>query len=145
MKNKNLISEHDLTKKMLDVIRNNRLLVEQEEESSDVITPSENDPTYSEEVKKISDSVDPRVQVTKFKIYPRDRDVQFEGRLDSGINFFMSTKAMKLSISITDDEGNATRIYLDNDLVKTIQKLNGFYENWTREWAQKLNTEYKAK
>ena len=145
MKNKNLISEHDLTKKMLDVIRNNRLLVEQEQESSDVITPSENDPTYSEEVKKISDSVDPRVQVTKFKIYPRDRDVQFEGRLDSGINFFMSTKAMKLSISITDDEGNATRIYLDNDLVKTIQKLNGFYENWTREWAQKLNTEYKAK
>lgn len=145
MKNKNLISEHDLTKKMLDVIRNNRLLVEQEEENSDVITPSEKDPTYSEELKKISDSVDPRVQLTKFKIYPRDRDVQLEGRLDSGINFFMSTKAMKLSISITDDEGNATRIYLDNDLIKTIQKLNGFYENWTREWAQKLNTEYKAK
>ena len=145
MENKDLINEHDLTKKMLNAIRNNKLLKEQEEEQSDVITPSENDSTYSEEVKKISDSVDPRVQITKFKIYPRDRDVQFEGRLDSGINFFMSTKAMKLSISITDDQGNATRIYLDNDLVKTIQKLNGFYENWTREWAQKLNTEYKSK
>ncbi len=145
MENKDLINEHDLTKKMLNAIRGNKLLKEQEEDQSDVITPSENDSTYSEEVKKISDSVDPRVQITKFKIYPRDRDVQFEGRLDSGINFFMSTKAMKLSISITDDQGNATRIYLDNDLVKTIQKLNGFYENWTREWAQKLNTEYKPK
>jgi hypothetical protein len=26
-----------------------------------------------------------------------------------------------------------------------ISELNGYYENWTREWAQKLNTEYKPK
>ena len=57
----------------------------------------------------------------------------------------MSTKAMKLSISVTDDQGQATRIYVDNELLATMQKLNGFYENWTREWAQKLNTEYRAK
>lgn len=142
MKNVKL-NEHDLTKKMIDVLRNRQVLLEVEEK--DVVTPSEEDNEYKEEVKKISDSVDPRVQITKFKIYPRDRDVQFEGRLDSGINFFMSTKAMKLSISITDENGNPTRIYLDKELISVIQKLNGFYENWTREWAQKLNTEYKPK
>jgi hypothetical protein len=137
----NMINEHDHTKKMISIIRGNLF----EDESSDTISPSENDSTYKDEVKKISDSVDPRVQITKFKIYPKDRDVQFDGRLDSGINFFMSVRAMKLKISITDDSGKPTQIYLDNELLKTIQKLNGYYENWTREWAQKLNTEYKPK
>jgi len=143
MKNREMINEHDLTKKMIETLRGGMLL--EGDENSDVISPTSTDAVYSEEVKKISDTVDPRVQITKFKIYPRDRNVEFEGRLDSGINFFMSTKAMKLSISITDDQGQATRIYMDKELLATIQKLHGFYENWTREWAQKLNTEYRAK
>ncbi len=143
MKNKDVINEHDLTKKMIETLRGGML--NEADEGSDVISPSPTDSAYKEEVKKISDAVDPRVQITKFKIYPRDRNVEFEGRLDSGINFFMSTKAMKLSISITDDQGQPTRIYMDKELIAIIQKLNGFYENWTREWAQKLNTEYRAK
>lgn len=143
MKNRNIINEHDQTKKMIDILRGG--LLTESDEGSDVISPNQNDAVFKEETKKISDAVDPRIQITKFKIYPRDRNVEFEGRLDSGINFFMSTKAMKLSISITDDQGQATRIYLDKELIATIQKLNGFYENWTREWAQKLNTEYRAK
>ncbi len=143
MKNREPINEHDMTKKMLDVMRTKHLV--ESEEGNDVITPVPTDTMYSEEMKKISDTVDPRVQVTKFKIYPKDRDVQFEGRLDSGINFFMSTKAMKLSISITDVDGNPTRIYLDSELIAVIQKLNGYYENWTREWAQKLNTDFKSR
>jgi hypothetical protein len=57
----------------------------------------------------------------------------------------MSIKAMKLSISITDENGAPKNIFVDKDLLATLQKLNGYYENWTREWAQKLNTEYKPK
>lgn len=143
MKNKEVINEHDITKLMIGVLRGS--VIKENDEGNDVISPTPNDPMYIEEVKKISDSVDPRIQITKFKIYPRDRDVQFEGRLDSGINFFMSTKAMKLSISITDNNGEASRIYLDDTLLSIIQKLNGYYENWTREWAQKLSTDFKAK
>jgi hypothetical protein len=85
------------------------------------------------------------VQITRFKIYPKDRDVQLDGRLDSGINFYLSVKAMKLSISITDENGKAKDIFIDKELLATLQKLNGYYENWTREWAQKLTTEYKPK
>ncbi len=118
---------------------------EPHQEGDDVITPSDNDSNYTGEIKKFSDTVDPRVQVSKFKIYPKARDVQFEGRLDSGINFFMSIKAMKLSISITDDNGKPIKIYLDSDLISTIQKLTGYYDNWSKEWAQKLASEYKAK
>lgn len=138
---KNLINEHDMTKKMMDIIRGTSL--RESNEGGDVITPSENDSTYTEEVKKFGDTIDPRVQITKFKIYPNDRNVEFEGRLDSGINFFMSIKAMKLSISITDTQGNAQRIYVDELIISTIQKLDGYYKNWSNEWAKKLQTEYK--
>jgi hypothetical protein len=136
------INEHDMTKMMMEVMRKG--LLKEETEGSDVITPAPNSPEYREEAKKLADSVDPRVQITKFKIYPNDRNVEFEGRLDSGINFFMSTKAMKLSISITDPQGQAIKIYVDNELLSTLQKLNGYYENWSREWAQRLATDYQA-
>jgi hypothetical protein len=136
------INEHDMTKKMMEVMRNG--LLKEETEGNDVITPAPNSPEYKEESKKLADSVDPRVQITKFKIYPRDRNVEFEGRLDSGINFFMSTKAMKLSISITDTQGQPIKIYVDSELLSTLQKLNGYYENWSREWAQKLATDYQS-
>lgn len=153
---KELINEHDYTKKMLDIMRYGLVTEDFQDqtaqnpngqphdEGSDVITPTDSDPNYAEEIKKFSDTVDPRVQVSKFKIYPRDRDVQFEGRLDSGINFFMSIKAMKLSISITDDQNKAIKIYMDDDLLTTLQKLSGYYDNWSKEWAQKLTTDYKT-
>jgi hypothetical protein len=136
-----LINEHDMTKKMMNVMRESRLVLS---ESSDEISPSPNDSVYREEVKKIMDTVDPRVQITKFKIYPKDREVQFNGKLDSGVNFFMSLKAMKLSISITDDNQMGIRIYLDAELIETFRKLSGYYENWVREWAQKLVTDFKG-
>ena len=145
MRNNGLINEHDQTKMMLDIIRYGNKRINENEDSSDVITPAKNDGTYTEEYKKLSDSVDPSLQIIKFKIYPKDRDVQLDGRLDSGINFFMSTKAQKLKISITDDQEQAIQIYLDEQLLTIIQKLSGYYENWKNEWAQKLNTEYKPK
>lgn len=143
MKDKNRIDEHDQTKKMLDVMRYG--IINESDEGSDVISPAPGDQMFKDEAKKISDSVDPRIQINKFKIYPRDRDVQFEGRLDAGINFFMSVKAMKLSISITDPNGEATKIYMDAELLATIQKLTGYYENWTREWSGRLTTDFKPK
>ena len=140
----NRLNEHDMTKTMMATIRN-KWLIKENEEGGDTISPATNDPAYTGEVKKFMDSVDPRVSVSKFKIYPNDRDVQFEGRLDCGINFFMSVKAMKLSISITDGENTVLKIYVDDELISMMQKLNGYYENWVREWASKLNTEYKPK
>lgn len=144
MENKQNINEHDLTKKMIDTLRGKNLLNEGDE-GNDVISPTDGDDTFNDEAKKLGDTVDPRVQITRFKIYPKDRDVQLDGRLDMGINFNMSVKAMKLSISITEDNGKAKSVFVDKDLLLTLQKLNGYYENWTREWAQKLNTEYKPK
>lgn len=141
---KDIINEHDVTKKMIDVLRS-KSFINEAEEGNDVITPSQNDSVYQDEFKKLADTVDPRVQITKFKIYPKDRDVQFEGRLDFGINFYMSTKAGELSISITDENGKPKQIFVNDDVLNAINKLHGHYENWSREWAEKLNTEYKPK
>jgi hypothetical protein len=65
---KDIINEHDVTKKMIDALRS-KSFINETEEGNDVITPSENDPVYKEEAKKISDGVDKRIQITKFKIY----------------------------------------------------------------------------
>jgi hypothetical protein len=141
---KDIINEHDVTKKMIDTLRG-KSFINEAEEGNDVITPSENDPVFKEEAKKIADTVDQRIQVTKLKIYPKDNDVQFEGRQVFGINFFMSTKAGKLSISITDENGRPKQMFLDKESLDIINKLEGYYKNWAIEWGKKLNTEYKQK
>ena len=63
---KDIINEHDLTKKMIDTLRG-KSFINEAEEGNDVITPSENDPVFKNEAKKIADTVDQRIQVTKFK------------------------------------------------------------------------------
>lgn len=141
---KEFINEHELTKKMLNIVRSKNTLNEATE-GNDVITPSEDSSEYKEEVKKLSDTIDPRFQITKFKIYPRDMDVQFEGRFYTGINFYMTVKSKYIKISITDDNGKAKVIDVDDDFQKTLTKLNGYYKNWALEWGNKLNTEYKQK
>jgi hypothetical protein len=141
---KDIINEHDVTKKMIDTLRG-KSFINESDEGNDVITPSENDPVFKDEAKKIYDTVDQRIEITKFKIYPKDNDVQFEGRQSYGINFFMSLNAGKLSISITDENGRPKQIYIDKDSFDIIKKLQAYYENWKLEWGKKLNTEYKQK
>jgi hypothetical protein len=148
---KQSINEHDLTKKMIDVLRfgllkedvNPEQTDDQHDEGSDVITPTQGDTNYKNELKKFSDQVDGGFTVTKFKIYPKDYDVQFEGRLNSGINFFMSTKVGKLKISITDNNGQAIETFVDDEILQIIQRLVNYEKNWRKEWNEKIRTEYK--
>jgi hypothetical protein len=140
---KQQINEHDQTKKMLDILRFG-LIKEDEQEDKDTITPTSGDSTYTDELKKLQDTVTPNLQIKRFKIYPKDRDVQIDGRLDAGINFFMSAKVGKLMISVTDDQNQSIQVYLDDTLLTMIQKLVGYYQNWLDEWGIKLSNEYKS-
>jgi hypothetical protein len=137
------LNEHDMTKKMMDIFKHGyKKLLNEEDNRTDTISPSPNDPVYKDEVNKFMDTVDPRVEVTKFKIYPNDRNVEFDGILlktnddNGGINFRMSFQAGKVMTSMSD-------IDLTGEINEILRKLNGYYENWVREWAKKLNTEYK--
>ena len=98
------MSEHDVTKKMLELIRESdrnrknilirenkqksRLLREADESKEDKdLDPSE----LSEEEKKFRDTVTPRVKFNRFRLYPKAQNVEFSGKFtDSSIEWFYS-------------------------------------------------------
>jgi hypothetical protein len=150
---KNSINEHDMTKKMMDVIRGgykSRLISEADEmapepdDYRDTLDVKKTDSVYKAELKKLQDIVDPRVEITNFKIYPQDSNVLMEGIFlkgeneDTGIKFRMSLAAGEINITMSNIE-------VTDKVSLLLTKLKGYYENWVDEWALKLANEYKPK
>ena len=157
---KERINEHDMTKRMMDIMRGGYKPLLSEEatnmgmsatpqegepaESKDVITPVAGDAVFNDELKKLQDTVDPRVKITSFKIYPVDENVIIEGvflqreKEGTGITFRMSLAAGEIETSMNDIE-------LSDKVSLLLQKLKGYYENWVDEWALKLPNEYRPK
>lgn len=139
---KNNINEHDKTKQMMDIMRGGyKSLIT---ENDDTLSPKPGDAVFTDELKKLQDTVDPRVKINNFKIYPTDQNVIIEGTLlqreddDSGIHF-------KMSLAAGDIETSMQNIELSDKVSLVLQKLKGYYENWVDEWALKLSNEYKPK
>lgn len=142
------LDEHDQTKKMIDIMRGGykqtRLITENDEHAADTISPQPGDSVFKDELKKLQDTVDPRVKITGFKIYPMDENVIIEGTFlqregeDSGIKF-------KMSLAKGDIETSMNNIELSDKVSLLLTKLKGYYENWVDEWALKLANEYRPK
>lgn len=165
------INEHDKTKQMMDIMRGGfkKLINEQDtqpmdavtapsqpnsvqgddlpeptEDSADTLSPKPGDAVFKDELKKLQDTVDPRVKINNFKIYPVDQNVIIEGTLlqregeDTGIKF-------KMSLAAADIETSMNNIDLSDKVSLVLQKLKGYYENWVDEWALKLANEYRPK
>lgn len=114
------------------------------------------DGTESEK-KKFMDGVTPDVTFTSFSITPKaggdEGDVKITGVLNNvGIGFSMNKKQnvglmittapAKTSQSGVSGQGLSTSdVKLTPELIGLLNKLNGYYENWYKEWATKLNTE----
>lgn len=142
---KDNINEHDMTKKMMDIMRGGyKKILTEETKQDDTITASKGDAVFNDELKKLQDTVNPRVSITSFKIYPSDNNVIIEGVFlqheaeDSGIKF-------KMSLASGEIETSMNNIDLDDKVSILLQKLKGYYENWSDEWSLKLANEYKAK
>lgn len=150
---KNSINEHDMTKKMMDIIRGgykSRIISEADEmapepdDYRDTLDVKKTDSVYKAELKKLQDIVDPRVEITNFKIYPQDSNVLMEGIFlkgeneDTGIKFRMSLAAGEINITMSNIE-------VTDKVSLLLTKLKGYYENWVDEWALKLANEYKPK
>lgn len=151
---KEKINEHDMTKKMMNVLRGgykNILLTEETNEISpenddqkDTLSPEKGDSVYEEELKKLMDTVDSSAQITNFKIYPADRNVIIEGKLlegeveGSGIMFEMNLKKREIKTTMEN-------IDLTDNVSIILQKLKGYYQNWCDEWSRKIATEYNQK
>ena len=89
------MNHHDETRKMLELIREDRrkvvptqrLLTEQD---INVQEEKELDPAEtSEEERKFRDTVTPRVKFNKFKLYPKAQNVEFSGKFTDNVNFYI--------------------------------------------------------
>lgn len=140
------MSQHDETRKILDLIRENkksvlsnnrRMLVEQDitvQEEKGELDPTE----LREEEKKFRDTVTPRVKFNKFKLYPEAQNVEFSGEFtDSRIEWYYSLDDTQ-GVYITTD-----LLQLRDDTLKQIQKLVGYYKTWSEEWANRIAEEYE--
>lgn len=142
------LNEHDMTKKMMEVMRGGyktKLITETDmSHEADTITPKPGDAVFNDELKKLQDTVDPRVKISNFKIYPVDENVVIEGTFlqregdDSGIKF-------KMSLAKGDIETSMNNIDLSDKVSILLNKLKGYYDNWVDEWALKLANEYRPK
>ena len=127
-----MINEHDFTKKIINSIRNQKLIREQEEGQ-----PEGYEQEYKTEKDKFMNIVTPRVTFKSFNIYPDSGNVVLSGELDRGIDWEFSKKDGLFV--------NAPNMELDDDALDTLKKLNAYYTNWKDEWAKKMNTEYSNK
>lgn len=139
------MNQHDETRKILELIRENKrleatsnkvLITEQQE---GVVEEKELDPAeYTEEERKFRDTVSPRAKFNQFKLYPKAQNVEWSGKFtDSRIEWYFSLDDSR-GIYITGD-----MLQLTDDILKQIQKLVGYYQTWSDEWANRIAEEYQ--
>jgi hypothetical protein len=160
--------EYDFSKKMLGTIRNGgRLITEsdgqanveggqsnnmQDNQSGTQQQPQQQNQgqpasqaedldseQLAQEQKKFFDTVSPKVQFKSFKIYRKERNVVMSGTFQDmgGMEFTMSLKeADGLTIGVDN-------LTLNQDSIDVLNKLHGYYKNWSTEWSTAINTEYK--
>jgi len=141
------MSQHDETKRMLGLIRetidvekskNKGLLREQTEVKDDIDLGEEDSASLVEEEKKFRDTVTPRVEFNRFKLYPKAQNVEFSGKFTSNnLEWFYSLDDTN-GVYITSD-----LLQLDQSSLEQIQKLVAYYDTWSNEWAIKIAEEYK--
>ena len=140
------MSQHDETRRMLGLIRENlntnkknkTLLREQSEVKDDIDLGEEDCASLVEEEKKFRDTVTPRVEFNRFKLYPKAQNVEFSGKFTSN--------NLEWFYSLDDTNGvyiTADLLQLDQSSLEQIQKLVAYYDTWSNEWATKIAEEYK--
>lgn len=133
------INEYDITKKMLNTIRENTGVDQNGQNGqTDVIELSGEERTSEEQ--KFREIIDASAQFNVFNIYPEANNVVFGGMIQGmgGIEFQMTLEDTN-GLYIT-----GSNIQVTDEVADKIKKLKGFYDNWKAEWFQKLATEYKG-
>jgi hypothetical protein len=150
------INEHDMTKKMMDIIRGgykSRLITEADEQNptaepemkpdvgdqKDTLSPKKGDAVFNDEYKKLSEIVDPSVEITNFKIYPIDKNAIIEG------NILNNRAQFKMELSEDEAKVDTGTIGLNDDNNEILKKLQGYFKNWKNEWSKKITTEFNQR
>lgn len=135
------LNEHDITKSMLNVIREGGL-----NNKDSANKPEEEDLDISEYKKQqevFRNQVTSSVQFGHFKLYPKTNNAVFFGTLtDCNVDFQM-VLSEEDGLFIKSSESTQTKL-TDNTL-NVLNHLRGFYKNWKKEWQEKMQTEYKIR
>ena len=149
MKNNRIENEHDITKKMLNTMRkginrlneNEEVVIDNEETTNDngtiareteiEIENSLDSPEAKEEASKISEMVNPLINVTSFKIYEDSGNVVMSGDFQNTDIGWQFSKNDGLFI-------NAENVNLTDNVKEMLDKLSAYYKNWQNEWASKI-------
>lgn len=148
MKNNRIENEHDITKRMLNTIRKggNRLNENEESVVDDETIGNETEieiddvegenneldsPEAKEEANKISEMVNPLINVTSFKIYEDSGNVVLSGNFQNTDIEWQFSKNDGLFI-------NAENVNLTDNVKEMLDKLSAYYKNWQNDWASKI-------
>lgn len=127
--NTNTLDEHDITKKMLGIIRENVGQQNYQEITGPELTTEED---------KFRDIVSSDATFNPFKIFPDEKNAIFSGKLKDGLEFQLSLEKDD-SVYIT-----LNNVQLTDAMVKKITAIRGFYKNWYTDWNSKLAKEYNT-
>ena len=141
MKKDNL-NEHDLTKRMLAVIKN-QLVFESDMGNSDFESNMETlEKEYFEKDKEsFLGKVDNGATFTNYEINKENKNIIFSGILDSGIEWSYSKND---GVQIGTPVGNKFVSFTANDL-KILNVLINYYDLWKSDWQDNFNTDTMLK
>lgn len=162
---KERINEHDMTKKMMSMIRGGyqNILLKEDENDTQAVEIDKNTPIYKDELKKIKEIVYP-ISVIKSITVSKQGDsrnvnmkvVFLEGDEGSGVD---SNNLEDGQTPTWVNQDNRSGVYFEMDLLKgyedpvvknvsnpklpeILNKLEGYYDVWATEWAKQNIDDY---
>lgn len=160
---KDRINEHEMTQKMMEIMRGGykELLSEadgqtqfdpsstqvnpadmdtsqQAPEPDDVIELKKGDATYEDELNLMRDVVDGGVVFTSFNIYPSDSNVVIDGYLekqesDDSGIFF------KMALTASNIETSVVDVELTDTVNEILKRLTGYYPDFEKRWKTQIH------
>jgi hypothetical protein len=160
-----MINEHDITKSMLNKIRLIKENSEPQINNEDGVTENSTNEIvilkdgqeqsvegsvsgyWSSDKESFMQTVSSDVSFISFSITPKsgvnEGDVKMSGILNAyDIGFTMNKNAsLGLQITTVPENSQSTSVKIDENVMKTLNSLYKYYQNWYKDWSTKLNTE----
>jgi hypothetical protein len=161
---KDKINEHDMTKKMMAMIRGGfQTVLKEEDERVEAVDIEKNTPIFKDELKKIKEIVYPIVTIKAITVSKQGdsknvnmKVVFLEGDDGSGVSTGQSER-QQMPTWVNQD--NSSGVYFEMDLLRgyadpivknvsnpklpeILNKLEGYYDVWATEWAKQNIDDY---
>lgn len=161
---KEMINEHDMTKKMMAMVRGGyKSILKEETEGVKAVDIDKNMPIFKDEQKKIKEIVFPIVTVKSITISKQGdsknvnmKVVFLEGDEGSGVS---DDQTQSDNTSTWVNKDNRAGVYFELDLLRgyedpvvknvsnpklpeILNKLSGYYDVWATEWAKQNIDDY---